>query len=245
VKSYFVNNQSVWIHVLENGVPSDQRPSLLVIGGLWEPAERAVPILSGLSSHGVALSLRGRGLSSTPETGYDLDDHLSDIESVVSHCQLKNYVVLGFSRGASYALGWSLKHQQEMAGLILVDQPPVHFKPGAGYVEYWSNLKYQGIPILNFMRRQALEGLERESTQIDFSGQLAQLKISVCFFVGKNKEAKIPSDITEEIVQRYRQTIAQCEVVEFLKSGHMIPDDEQAKYISEIAAFVHSVSVKH
>jgi pimeloyl-ACP methyl ester carboxylesterase len=94
----------------------------------WEPAERTIPILSGLSSHVVALSLRGRGLSSTPEVGYDLSDHLSDIETVVKHCQLKNYCVLGFSRGASYALGWSLKNQQNMSGMILVDQPPIHSK---------------------------------------------------------------------------------------------------------------------
>ncbi|HBW38041.1 alpha/beta fold hydrolase [Desulfosporosinus sp. BICA1-9] len=238
MKSFFVHNESVKIHVLENGIFSSKTPSLLVIGGLWEPAERAIPILSELSSHVVALSFRGRGLSSTPATGYDLDDHLSDIDAVVKHCQLQNYCVLGFSRGASYALGWSFKNQQNMRGLILVDQPPIHSKPGLGYVDFWSNLVYLGVPLLNFMRRRALEGLERDAIEVDFSSRLSQLQIPVTFFVGRNKESKIPSDISDETLQLYTQAIPSCEVVKFLKSGHMIPDEEQQKYILEIASFI-------
>ncbi|MCO7124426.1 alpha/beta hydrolase [Sporolactobacillus shoreicorticis] len=238
MKSFFVSNGSVKIHVLENGVPSHDTPSLLVIGGIWEPAERAIPILSQVGSHTVALSFRGRGLSSTPAKGYDLDDHLSDVQAVVKHLQLDHYCVLGFSRGVSYALGWSLKNQQSMSGLILVDQPPLHSKPDSESVAFWANLEYLGVPILNFMRKTALEGLEREATQIDFSSQLSQLRIPVTFFVGKNKNSKIRSDISEEILQLYRQKISCFNLVTFQKSGHMIPDEEQQKYIAEIASFI-------
>ena len=83
MKSFFVKNGSVDLHVLENGARSRQPPSLLVVGGLWEPAERAIPLLSGVPGHVVALSLRGRGLSSTPASGYGLGDHLSDIAAIV------------------------------------------------------------------------------------------------------------------------------------------------------------------
>ncbi|MHB8076516.1 alpha/beta fold hydrolase [Desulfosporosinus fructosivorans] len=237
MKSYFVHNGSMRIHVLENGTPSSKTPSLLVIGGLWESAERAIPILSELASHVVALSFRGRGLSSTPTTGYDLSDHLSDINAVVKHCQLQKYCVLGFSRGGAYALGWSLKNQQNMSGLIIVDQPPVHMKYGSDYVEFWSNLVYLEVPILNFMRRLALEGLE-SAHEVDFSSELSQLQIPVALFVGRNKEAKIPSNISDEILQLYTQAIPSCEVVKFLQSGHMIPDEEQQKYIAEITSFI-------
>jgi pimeloyl-ACP methyl ester carboxylesterase len=236
MKSFFVNNGPVKIHVLENGTPSSKTPSLLVISGIWEPAERAIPILSEVTSHVVALSFRGRGLSSTPDKGYDLADHLSDIEAVVKHCKLRDYCVLGFSRGASYALGWSLKNQQNMCGLILVDQPPLHVRPDA---KFWINLEYLGIPILNFMRRTAFEGIEKDATPVDFSSQLPQLHIPVTFFVGKNKEAKIPSDISDEILQQYIDKIPSFKVVEFQKSGHMIPDEEQQKYIAEIISFIN------
>lgn len=245
MKSYFIANGTVNLHVLENGEKTDNSPSLLVIGGLWEPAERAIPILSELSSHTVAFSFRGRGLSSTPENGYDLDDHLSDIEAVVKSCGLKDYCVLGFSRGASYALSWSLKEQHNMSGLILVDQPPLHTKPGEGYVDFWSNLVYLGVPILNFMRKSALKGLEREAVQVDFSSRLKELNLPVTFFVGKNKSSIIPSDITEEILHSYQTSIPDCKIIEFLESGHMIPDEEQKKYLDEIQMFIKKLAIGH
>lgn len=242
MKSFFVKNGSVDLHVLENGDPSRQTQSLLVVGGLWEAAERAIPLLSGLGSHVVAFSFRGRGLSSTPSSGYGLDDHLSDIAAVVEHCGLENYCVLGFSRGASYALGWSLRQQQNMRGLILVDQPPVHQKPGPGYVDFWSNLVYLGVPVLNFMRREALEGLERDAAEVNFCPELSRLRIPVAIFVGRNKAAAIHSDLPDEILRCYTRAVPSCEVVEFCRSGHMIPDEEQDKYIREVAAFVKRCS---
>jgi pimeloyl-ACP methyl ester carboxylesterase len=241
MKSYFVENQGVQIHVLENGDPSPETPSLLVIGGLWEPAERAIPVLSGLGSHAVAISLRGRGLSSTPEDGYGLDDHLSDVAAVLKHCQLSDYCVLGFSRGAAYALGWTLRHQEHMRGLILVDQPPVHVGADAAYVEYWSNLVYLWVPILNFMRREALEGLARDAKTVDFTTALGRLTLPVALFAGRDAEARIPSSLSDEDIRCYQLSIPDCEVIEFSKSGHMIPDEEQEKYIEEIRRFLSKV----
>ena len=183
MRSFFVKNGSVDLHVLENGAPSGQAPSLLVIGGLWEPAERAIPLLSDVPGHVVALSFRGRGL-------------------------------------------------------IIVDQPPVHQRPGPGYVEFWSNLVYLGVPILNFMRRQALDGLERDAAEVSFYPQLSQLHLPVAVFVGRNKAANIPSDLPDAILRCYTEAVPSCEVVEFCNSGHMIPDEEPHKYVAEITAFM-------
>lgn len=241
MKSLFVNNGPVKIHVLENGVPSDKTPSLLVVSGIWEPAERAIPVLSGLHSHVIALSLRGRGLSSTPETGYALNDHLSDIQAVVKHFNLENYCVLGFSRGAAYAIGWSLINQKNMSGLILVDQPPIHTELSSKQVEFWSNLEYLGVPILNFMRRKAIEGLAREAKEINFSAELLKLKIPVTFFVGRSDESKIPSNVSNEVLENYKNNIPSIDFVYFTQSGHMIPDEEPQKYISEIDYFINKV----
>jgi hypothetical protein len=61
MKSFFTSNGQVKIHVLDNEKMDCRLPPLLVVGGLWESAERAMPILSGLSSRVVAFSFRGRG----------------------------------------------------------------------------------------------------------------------------------------------------------------------------------------
>lgn len=242
MKSYFIHNGPVALHVLESGKASSDAPSLLVIGGIWEPAERAMPLLSEISTHVVAFSFRGRGLSSTPRSGYDLADHLSDIEAVVKQCRLDNYCVLGFSRGASYALGWSLRNQHNMRGLILVDQPPIHRSVSQQAVDFWGDFVYQEIPILNFIRREALEGLGNEAREADFSSQLFQLQIPTAIFTGRNKKAGIPSDISDTILELYTQSLPACEVVEFQNSGHMIPDEEQQKYIAEVALFINKIA---
>ncbi|OKP79980.1 hypothetical protein A3844_27635 [Paenibacillus helianthi] len=239
MKSYFVHNGAVVLHVLENGEPSSTMPSLLVIGGLWEPAERAIPLLSNLPGHTVSFSFRGRGLSSTPYGGYDLEDHLSDIAAVVTHTGIEHYCVLGYSRGASYALGWSLQNQEQIKGLILVDQPPIHRSVSPDTVDFWCGLTYQQVPILNYMRREALEGLGRDAEEMDFTSQLAQLKLPVTLFAGRNRAAEIPSDISEETLDKYKQYLSPFHVVEFLHSGHMIPDEEQQKYIAEVILFLY------
>lgn len=235
MKSYFVHNGSVALHVLEKGEASPSLPSLLVICGLWESAERAIPLLTHLSAHVITFSFRGRGLSSTPHKGYSLADHLSDIEAVVKHCGLENYNVLGFSRGASYALGWSLQHQEQMKQLILVDQPPVHRGLTAEAVDFWSELVYLGVPVLNYMRKEALDGLRRDASEVDFTPRLQHLRLPVTLFAGRNQEAAIPSDLPADQITKYMDNLSSCRVVEFPGAGHMIPDEEQQKYIAEVA----------
>lgn len=238
MKSYFIANGAVVLHILENGVVSEKSPSLLIINGLWESAERAIPLLSEIQGHVVTFSFRGRGLSSTPENNYTLENHLSDIEAVISYCGLKNYCVLGFSRGAAYAIGWSLSNQKDMCGLILVDQAPIHRSVGEEALDFWSKLVYLQVPVLNHMRLEALQGLGNDADEVDFSEQLSKLRIPVALFVGRNAVAKIPSDISEEALKLYKESIPKLNIIEFQYSGHMIPDEEQQKYIEEVGLFL-------
>ncbi|RUT41416.1 hypothetical protein EJP82_23745 [Paenibacillus anaericanus] len=51
-----------------------------------------------------------------------------------------------------------------------------------------------------------------------------------------------PSNLSDETLQLYTRSIPSCEVVEFRQSGHMIPDDEQEKYIAEVNLFLEKIS---
>ncbi|MEO3946069.1 alpha/beta hydrolase [Gorillibacterium sp. CAU 1737] len=242
MKNHFIHNGSILLHVLENGTPSDRTPTLLILCGIWEPAERALPLMSSLSGHSIAVSFRGRGLSSTPSSGYDLEDHLTDIAAVVKHFGLTNYCLLGFSRGASYALGWTLAHQQEMKGLLLIDQPPLHINVSAEGLAFWTALIYDGVPLLQYMRREALEGLHREAVTVDFSSRLEELRLPVTLFVGMDPQSAIPSNLSEADLASYSRTIPALQLVEFARSGHMIPDDEPGLYAEEVARFLHQLA---
>lgn len=242
MKSFQVQNDSVSLHVLEAGEPSESSPSLLIVGGIWESAERAIPLLTGVLGHAVAFSFRGRGLSSTPDVGYTLADHLADIEAVVDHCRLDDYVMLGFSRGGAYALAWSLQHQARMRGLILVDQPPVHTALSGEQVGFWRDLVYRGRRITEFMRAAAIEGLGREAREQSFGSRLGELRIPVTLFIGRASESEIGSNVSDAVLDHYLTAVPQCKTVYFRQSGHMIPDDESEKYLEEVRLALDQVS---
>ncbi|MRN55172.1 hypothetical protein GJB61_19510 [Paenibacillus sp. LC-T2] len=63
----------------------------------------------------------------------------------------------------------------------------------------------------------------------------------VALFVGRNAVAKIPSDISEETLKIYKESIPELNVIEFQYSGHMIPDEEQQKYIEEVGLFLQKL----
>lgn len=237
MKSFFAKNEDNFIHILESGRAQDGIPSLLVVGGIWESAERAIPI-HNLERHVISFSFRGRGLSSTPISGYDLEEHLSDIRTVVKECNLSNYCVLGFSRGAAYTLGWYLKKETEIAGLILVDQAPIHRKIPKESLDYWCNMIYQNVPVANHMRAIAFEGLSREAKECDFTEALELIDVPVCIFYGSSVQSRIPSGLSKETREIYANRIKRLKFVEFNHSGHMIPDEEREKYLSEIDAFI-------
>ena len=178
-KNYFVNVNSnksvVKIHYIEKGDIVEGKTSLLYSLGLWESAERAISLFDGLDHHAISFSYRGRGLSDTPEKGYDLEDHLTDMEAVVDESKIDQFCLLAFSRGIGSALAYALKHPEKIKGLIIVDQGPVHVKPGEGYAEFWKNLVYLGKPITDFMRPEALDALEREARHVNFEDHSLRL----------------------------------------------------------------------
>ncbi|MHA6533465.1 hypothetical protein [Paenibacillus sp. BAC0078] len=116
----------------------------------------------------------------------------------------------------------------------MVDQPPIHEALRLPKVEFWSNLVYQGVPITEFMRARAIEGLGKEAKEISFLSRLPELNIPVTVFVGRSKDSKIGSDLTDSMLDEYRKSIPSCKIIIFHHSGHMIPDEEREKYIEEI-----------
>jgi len=73
---------------------------------------------------------------------------------------------------------------------------------------------------------------------VDFSLQLPELELPVTIFAGKNKASAIPSDISDATLQLYVQALSSSRIVDFLQSGHMIPDEEPEKYIAEVKLYI-------
>ena len=239
----FCFNGAVRLHVLQRGSATNGTPSLVVSAGIWEDAERSRALFDRLDwPHVVSFSYRGRGLSDTPATGYDLEDHLGDLETVVAHSRAARLVMLGFSRGVGCAIAYTLAHPDCVAGLILVDQPPIqnHWEPGTG--DFWKNLVYRGIRVAGVIRPAAIDGLEREARAVEFWDRLPSIACPTLIMRGVNAGHPIPSDLSQEQAERYLALLPRASELRFERSGHMIPDDEPERYAESVAAFLRQVA---
>ncbi len=234
----WASNGDTRIHYLVKGEPSLRQYSLVASLGVWESAERAIPLFERLQRHCIALSYRGRGKSDTPATGYDLPSHVGDLVAVIESEQLGRFCLLAFSRGVPYAVGYTLAHLDKVAGLILVDQPPVQNRWPEGNAQFWKNLIYLGKPVTDFIRPVALERIEQEAGRVEFWDQIVAIECPVLILRGMATSPAIPSDLSEQDSRRYQRLLKDVREVGFEHAGHMIPDDEPDKYAETVGAFL-------
>lgn len=137
-----VNNNGVHIHVTEAHRELNKGDvPLVIIPGLSESAEDYISIVEKLTPrHIIMITLRGRGKSDSPASGFTLEDHISDIDAVVRHLELESFILMGYSRGVSYQLGYAVQHPERIRGLIIGDYPAIHTQLPPGWVEFFASL---------------------------------------------------------------------------------------------------------
>lgn len=237
-------NGRVRIHFIDQAAAIPMQLPLVVSPGIWEPAERAIPLFRTLSRRAVAVSYRGRGRSDTPATGYDLEQHVGDLAAVIESAGLEAFSLLAFSRGVGPAVAYALGHLEQVKGLVIVDHPPIHFAWAPGTAATWKGRTYLGRPFTDFMRPSAFDGIEREARQVEFWNELPRLACPVLLLRGLATDNAIPSEIAEADARRYRALVADYREVGFARSGHMIPDEEPGKYFQVVNEFLASVDAR-
>src|SRR5208283_289960 len=100
-----------------------KRKPVICIHGLTANCRNWDTIAQNLSMNHlvIAMDLRGRGRSEQPTSGYAIDHHCRDIESVLSSLGVKSCVLMGHSLGALIALAYGAKHPEQIDRIILVD----------------------------------------------------------------------------------------------------------------------------
>lgn len=82
--------------------------------------------------HCYALDQRGHGESAWAEDGdYSGDAHRGDIEALVDHLGIKQFVLVGHSMGGFNAFNYAFHHSHRLAALVLVDAGPTMLTRGA------------------------------------------------------------------------------------------------------------------
>ena len=88
---------------------------------LWEPLIDEM----GSKYNFYSIDLRGHGLSSKPEIGYDLETLSDDINLFIEKLNLKNIIIIGQSMGAEVSVLTSLKNKN-IKGCIAIDLSLIH-----------------------------------------------------------------------------------------------------------------------
>lgn len=69
----------------------------------------------------IAMDLRGRGRSESPDSGYSIEHHCKDILAILNDLGLEKAVLMGHSLGAFIALAFGAQHPNRVDRIILVD----------------------------------------------------------------------------------------------------------------------------
>lgn len=235
---YFVDNSGTNIHYIDSNVNSNCELPLIIIPGLSETAEDYLELMNYLlPRRSIAITLRGRGKSDAPLTGYTLEDHISDIEAVINHLQLNEFILIGYSRGVSYTLGYAIAHHHLVKGIILGDYPALHTELPQVWVDYFSSLPpWRGKPLSERMKLHALTGLQKDSKQLMFWDKLSLIECPVLIIRGGKKG----SALSEDAAKQYQENFANATLVVFEESDHNIFEPSFEKYLNTIKWFIDS-----
>jgi pimeloyl-ACP methyl ester carboxylesterase len=221
------------IHYYDSLEKSDKKLiPLIVCPGLSETAEEYIDLLEAASPRRcILISFRGRGKSDTPDVGYNLDDHVSDIESVVQHAGIELFHLLGYSRGVSYALGYAQRYRDQIKSLILGDYPPEHRAMPQDWPDDYINNYLIPYNRTDNIRPKAVRGIQKESSQINLESNFS---MHVLVARGKLKE----SLVTDTDLARYKKMCSKLSIKEYFLSGHNIKGTETELFYSDIVNFL-------
>src|SRR6266446_111781 len=123
IEDRWVNSGSVRLHCLAQESDSPLTP-FLIVPGTFGFAEDYVQEMSALAPRRcITVSLRGRGRSDAPASGYRFEDHVADIAATAGQLGTEKFAMMGYSMGAAYALGFAAQQPQRIAGVIVGDYP--------------------------------------------------------------------------------------------------------------------------
>lgn len=237
MQEHWVSSDNTVLHCLASSPDGLEKTPLLISPGLSEPAENYIDTIQALEPQRcIVFAHRGRGKSSAPASGYNLEDHVEDIEAVVKFFDLQHFYLMGYSRGVSYALGYALRNPSKLEGLILAEYPAVHKQMGAGWADHYLQTSWGNQRGSDLMDEQVVRGIEREAREHSFRSSLHQIFCPALILRGTGEE----SLLSEEEAREYQQEMKNTQVVVFNQAGHTLKETEFHKFVRVLRTYLQS-----
>ncbi|MES2767232.1 MAG: alpha/beta hydrolase [Bacteroidota bacterium] len=226
----FAHNGDVKIHFIDTGFKSAEMP-LVMIPGMVNCAEELAEKAANLFKRRVIfLSIRGRGNSDSPESGYTFKDQVSDIAAVVDFLKLDGFYLYGHSVGAAFAISYTHQFPLKVRGLILGDYPPWYPK----FSEQWRDRVLAMTQ--HTMTKIAVEGVVRDAEMQVFIDELQEIQCPVLVIKGAQEDSLLP----EDAVEVFTKNLTHCEVEVLKDCGHDLFEPTAESFKNAVMKFIMS-----
>ena len=128
----FFDSNGVRLHYADWRAPTPDAPTVVLLHGLQDCARSWDIFAAAVRSEYrvIALDHRGHGDSAHVEPdAYGFRDYISDLESLVAHLGLSDFILAGHSAGARYAFVFAAEHPELIRSLLVVDIDPDAVNP--------------------------------------------------------------------------------------------------------------------
>ena len=231
IEQRWVNSGSVRLHYLGQESDAPLTP-FLIVPGTFGVAEDYVQEMEALAPRRcITVSLRGRGQSDAPQSGYRFEDHVADITAAAAELGREKFIVMGYSMGAAYTLGFAAAQPDRIAGLIVGDYPARYRALSPKWAERAvASMPDRAIP-------KVAEALQRESSEMLLWDSLGSIDCPVMILKG----GQSGSMVTAEVAAMYLERLKQGEIVTLDQNAHELWRPDFESYIGAIRAFLKRV----
>jgi pimeloyl-ACP methyl ester carboxylesterase len=237
-QSVFIDNAGVRLHALDNG-RSSASPPVLVVPGMGEYADEYAWLLGHLGDRRVvAADLRGRGRSDAPPAGYAWEDHIGDLRAVIESLRLEPPVLVAFSRGSSYALGYALQFPNHVRGLVVGDYSARHVGLPAEFADRQLGMEIRGVPVAQRMPEHAVRGVVTDSREVPLWDRLTRLRCPVLVIRG-GRRGRV---VTDELAGQWRASLPSAEMATIPGAGHDLWSRDPDAYLGILLPFLDRIA---
>jgi pimeloyl-ACP methyl ester carboxylesterase len=237
--SVFVDNAGVQLHVLDNRRTDASLPTVLAVPGMGEYADEYVWLLDALGDRRVVVvDVRGRGRSDVPESGYTWEHHIGDLRAVVEALAIDRPIVVAFSRGSSYGLGYALTYPSEVRGLVVGDYFARHVGLPPAIADQQLQSKIRGTTIANRMSEHAVRQVVAESREVPLWDRLVELQCPVLVIRGGRRSALLG----DELAAQWRQSLPSVQMEIIADAGHDLWSRDVDAYLAVLMPFLDRIT---
>jgi pimeloyl-ACP methyl ester carboxylesterase len=237
--SVFVDNAGVQLHVLDNRRTDASLPTVLAVPGMGEYADEYVWLLDALGDRRVVVvDVRGRGRSDVPESGYTWEHHIGDLRAVVEALAIDRPIVVAFSRGSSYGLGYALTYPSEVRGLVVGDYFARHVGLPPAIADQQLQSKIRGTTIADRMSEHAVRQVVAESREVPLWDRLVELQCPVLVIRGGRRSALLG----DELAAQWRQSLPSVQMEIIADAGHDLWSRDVDAYLAVLMPFLDGIT---